>query len=66
MFITLGTFSKQATAFAKTKSNLRLVNGSELVELILRHYEALDAKYKGLLPLKRVYIPQLVEDEDDG
>jgi len=66
MFITLGLFSKPALNFARTKSNLRLVDGPELVELILRHYDSLDAKYKGLLPLKQVYIPQLVEDDEDG
>lgn len=66
MFITLGLFSRPARNFARTKANLRLVDGPELVELILRHYDSLDAKYKGLLPLKRVYIPQLVEDDEDG
>ena len=62
LFITLGTFTKQAAAFGKTKSNLRLIDGAELVEIILRHYDALDVKYKSLLPLKRVFVPQSVQD----
>jgi len=63
LFITLGDFTSKATQFANTKSNLRLINGSELVDLIFDHYEDMDPKYKGLIPLKRVYVPQLVEEK---
>lgn len=64
LLVTLGSFTKQARSFAQGKSNLRLVDGDELVDLILRHYEHLDSKYKGLLPLKRVYIPEALEQTD--
>ena len=62
LFVTLNNFSKNAANFAKTKSNLRLINGDELIELILANYEALDSKYKAILPLKNVYIPTAVEE----
>lgn len=55
--VTLGTFSNQAKHFARGKSNLRLIDGKELVDLILRHYEDFDSRYKGVLPLKRVFVP---------
>jgi restriction system protein len=42
---------------------LRLISGDELVELILHHYEKFDSRYKGLLPLKRVYVPDPEEKE---
>ena len=42
------------------KSNLRLIDGDALVDLILAHYEAFDSRYKGTLPLKRVYVPEAV------
>lgn len=58
LFVTLGTFTSQAVQFARSKSNLRLVDGDTLVELVLEHYEALDSKYKGIIPLRRVYIPE--------
>lgn len=58
LFVTLGTFTNQAIQFARSKSNLRLINGDDLVQLILEHYEQLDSKYKGLIPLRRVYIPE--------
>jgi len=58
LLITLGTFTSQAKSFAQGKSNLRLIDGNELVDLIFEYYEEFDSKYKGLLPLKRVYVPE--------
>ncbi len=62
LFVTLSSFSAKASAFAKSKSNLRLIDGDELIELILANYEAIDSKYKAMLPLKNVYIPTTVEE----
>ncbi len=64
LLVTLGTFTSQARNFARSKSNLRLIDGDELVMLILQHYEQFDSRYKGLLPLKRVFIPELIEEEE--
>jgi restriction system protein len=61
LFVTLGTFTPQARNTARNQTNLRLIDGDELVGLILEHYERFDASYKGVLPLKRVYIPQPIE-----
>jgi restriction system protein len=33
-------------------------NGEDLVKLILEHYDDLEPRYKALIPLKRVFIPQ--------
>jgi len=60
LVVTLGAFTAQAKSFARTKANLRLVDGIDLVELVLAHYEQFDPRYKGLLPLKRVYVPQAI------
>ncbi len=62
LIVTLGTFTPQAKNFARSKSNLRLIDGGELVELIFAHYEQFDARYKGLLPLRRVYVPEALEE----
>ena len=56
LFVALGTFSMQARQKAKT--TIRLIDGEALVDLILAHYEELDSRYKSLIPLKRMYIPQ--------
>ncbi|MEI8140608.1 MAG: restriction endonuclease [bacterium] len=61
MVVTLGTFTNQAVSFARNKSNLRLIDGDELIDLVLNHYDQFDSKYKGLLPLKRVYVPEPLE-----
>ena len=34
LFITLGSFTSQASTFARSKSNLRLIDGPELIDLI--------------------------------
>lgn len=62
MVVTLGGFTSQAQGTARNKSNLRLVDGDELVKLVLQHYDSFDSKYKGLLPLKRVYVPESLEE----
>jgi restriction system protein len=58
----LGSFTPQAKNFARSKSNLRLIDGDELVGLVLQHYEQFDSRYKGLLPLKKVYVPEILEE----
>lgn len=55
-------YRSQAKNFAKSKSNLRLIDGAELVDLVLTHYEQFDSRYKGLLPLKRVFVPEPIDD----
>jgi len=62
LFVTLGSFSPKASAFAKSKPNLRLVDGEELVQLIFDHYEQFDSRYKGLLPMRRVYVPESMDE----
>jgi len=65
LFVTLGSFTAQAVNFAKGKPNLRLIDGDELVRLVLSHYDRFDSSYKSLLPLRRVYIPDAVGDEEE-
>ena len=57
LFIALSAYSPASRNFEQSKSNLRLIDGDELVELILAHYDAFDSEHKGLLPLRRVYVP---------
>lgn len=63
LLVTLGEFTPPAITFANSKSNLRLIDGSELVDLIFEYYEKFDSKYKSILPLKKVYVPQPLEEE---
>ena len=65
LFITLGTFSPPSRTFEQSKANLRLIDGNELVDLIFQHYEHFDSRHKGLLPLRRVYVPEVIEEADN-
>jgi restriction system protein len=57
LFVTLGSFTADARTFEQTKPNLRLIDGSALIELIYEHYHQFEPRYQMLLPLKRSYIP---------
>ncbi len=63
LLVTLGSFTHQAITFGKSKNNLRLVDGNELVNLVLEHYEQFDSRYKGLLPLRKAYVPEALNEE---
>jgi restriction system protein len=64
LLITLGEFTSPAWQFATGKGNLRLIDGNELVDLIFEHYDDFDPRYKGIIPLEKVYIPQSLEGEE--
>lgn len=36
---------------------IRGINGTELVELVLKYYDQFNTKYRKMIPLKMVYIP---------
>ena len=65
LLVTLGTITAQARNFAKRKSNLRLIDGDERVELIVDHYDQFDARYKGVLPLRRVFVPEAIDGVEE-
>ncbi len=57
LVVALGPFTPAAKTFAAGRPNLRLVDGAELVQLLLAHYEDLDPAWKARIPLKRVWLP---------
>lgn len=56
LFVTLGSFSKDALALGRTRQDLRLISGTDLASLIFEHYEHFDTRWKSLLPMRRVYV----------
>jgi restriction system protein len=64
LLVTLGGFSHQAIDFAKSKSTIRLLDGEDLVQLVMEHYEDLNPKFKALIPLKRVYVASPPTEDD--
>jgi restriction system protein len=65
LLVTLGTFTTHAKNFARSKGNLRLIDGDELVQLVFQHYDQFDSRYKGLLPLRQVYVPEAIESDEE-
>ena len=61
VFIASGGFTSAALEFGRSKANLRLINGVELVELIQKYYDGLDIVYRRLIPLRRVFVPDVAE-----
>ena len=59
LFVTLGSFSPDARVFEQSKSNLRLIDGKALVDLIYDHYPKFSPRFQAILPLKRTFSPSL-------
>ncbi len=57
LFITLSNYTKNAQKYLESTPIIRGINGTELVDLVLKYYGDLDEKYKQVIPLKMVYIP---------
>ncbi len=57
LFVTLSHYTKKAQEYLEKTPIIKGINGSELVDLILKYYDSLDDKYKDMIPLKMVYIP---------
>ena len=64
VFITTGGFTQAALDFSRSKGNLKLVDGVQFIDLIERHYDALDANHRREIPLRRVLVPDLAFAED--
>lgn len=62
LFVTLSNYTKNAQKYLESTPIIRGINGTELVDLILKYYEDLDDKYQKMIPLKMVYIPVPKED----
>ena len=62
LFVTLSNYTKNAQKYLNNTPIIRGINGTELVELILKYYEDLSEKYRKMIPLKMVYIPVSKDD----
>lgn len=57
LFVTLSNYTKNAKLYLDSMPIIRGINGSELVDLVLKYYDQLSEKYRKMIPLKMVYIP---------
>lgn len=63
LFVTLSNYTKNAQKYLDSTPIIRGINGTELVELILKYYDDLSDKYRQMIPLKQVYIPIAKEEQ---
>lgn len=56
LFVSLGSYSRDALSTERQRRGLRLVTGEELVELVIANYEQLDPVWRARIPLRRVYV----------
>ena len=63
LFVTLADYKKNAKKYLESVPIIKGINGTELVDLILRYYDKLSDKYQRMIPLEMVYIPVPREEE---
>lgn len=66
LFVTLSNYTKNAQRYLESTPIIRGINGTELVELILKYYEKLSDRYRKMIPLKMVYIPVAKCDTEEN
>jgi len=59
LFVTLGSFSRAANELERNRSKLRLIDGEAFVDMILENYSKLSPRYRAIVPLKQIYVPDL-------
>lgn len=62
LFVTLSNYTKNAQKYLDSTPIIRGINGTELVDLVLKYYDQLSIKYRKMIPLKMVYIPVPIEE----
>jgi len=63
LFVTLGSYSKDAVAIERTRSGLRLLTGEDVVTLALQNYAGLPQRWRSRVPLTPVLV---VDDAADS
>ena len=62
--MTLSNYTQNAQKYLDNTPIIRGINGTELVDLVLKYYDQLSVKYRKMIPLKMVYIPVPPEESN--
>jgi len=62
LFVNLGSFARGAVELERNRAKLRLINGEQFVELVLENYANLSPRYRAMIPLKQIFVPDLQRD----
>lgn len=63
LFVTLGSFSRDALGLERERQNLRLFSGADITQLTLDHYADLPALWRDRLPLRRLLVVDVPPEE---
>lgn len=61
LFVTLTDYKDNAKKYLNEHTEIRGIDGRELVDLLLQYYDKLSDKFRAIIPLKSVYIPVVKE-----
>ncbi|MGN6127899.1 MAG: restriction endonuclease [Humibacter sp.] len=56
LFVTLGSYSRDALAIERQRPGLRLLSGEDIVTMVLDHYAELPESWRSIIPLTRVLV----------
>ncbi|WP_299922034.1 restriction endonuclease, partial [uncultured Pelagimonas sp.] len=59
LFVNLGSYARGAVELERNRAKLRLINGEQFVELIFEHYAVLSPRFRAMIPLKQIFVPDL-------
>lgn len=62
LFVNLGSYARGAVELERNRAKLRLINGEQFVELIFEHYAKLAPRYRSMIPLKQIFVPDLPQE----
>ena len=56
LFVTLGSYSREASDLERERQSLRLFSAAEVTALTIQHYDDLPPRWRSLMPLRRVLV----------
>lgn len=56
LFVTLGSYSRDAVDLERERQNLRLYSGADITSLTLANYDRLPSRWRSLMPLRSVLV----------
>lgn len=59
LYINLGSFSRSSVELERNRAKLRLIDGEQFVEIVLEHYSKLAPRFRSMIPLKQIFVPDL-------
>jgi len=59
LFISLGSFSRQARLLERNSPKLRLIDGEEFTKIIIANYTKMAPRYRAIIPLMEIFVPDI-------